>query len=101
MVFAKSLPIAPSTGKGTFAAAPNFGMGMLAQVVFNGGMVGELEAAALAGGGSSVWVQDSTSAFQLLIAGGPMFLKSEFMARFPGGFPGGIGVTLTRPSMGQ
>lgn len=98
VAFAKSLtpPTPPAGGKGTFVAAPNFGAGTSALVIFNGGTVAELEAAVLAAGGSGVWVQDASGAFQLLIGNGPMFLRDAFAAKFPGGFTGLLSVTVTK-----
>lgn len=86
----------PAGGKPGFVAAPNFGAGASAMVIFSGGTVDDLEAATAAAGGSGVWVQDASGAFQLLIANGPAFLKAAFAAKFPSGFPGVSSVTVTR-----
>ena len=56
----------------------------------------QLEAAALALKATGVWVQDTTGAFQLLVVGGPSFLKDASKARFPLGFATVGGVTVTR-----
>lgn len=83
------------TAPGTFAAAPVYDPRGLANVVFMGGTVDQLEAAALADGSNGAWAQDSTGAFQLLIVGGPAFLKDGFKAKFASGF-GVTAITLTR-----
>ncbi|MGE3856090.1 MAG: hypothetical protein AB7G21_03910 [Dehalococcoidia bacterium] len=88
---------APSTAAGPgFAASPVFGAGGMAQAVFAGGTVEELEAAALAVGANGVWVQASDGSFHLLVVGGPAFLKDAFRARFASGI-GVTAVTLSRP----
>jgi len=92
VAFTKSLP----TGDGKFTTAPNFGTGAVAQVVFGGGTVDDLEVSMVGAGATGVWVQDSTGAFQLLIANGPAFLKDAFALKFPGGFATVVGVTLVR-----
>jgi hypothetical protein len=99
--FTKSLSPAPAPGKGTFASEPTFGVGTSAAVVFAGGTVDQLEAATIAAGAAGVWVQDSTGAYQLLIANGPSFLNDAFRARFVGGFATTVGVTLVRSTPGQ
>ena len=83
-------------GKGSFAAPPNFGSGAAALAIFEGGSVGQLETAVGASGGSGVWVQDAGGTFRLLIANGPAFLRESFASMFPNGFPGVVGVTVTR-----
>lgn len=89
-------PPAASSGPGTFAAPPTFSTAGLASVVFNGGTVDQLEAAALSQRATGVWVQDSTGVYQLLVVGGPSFLKDAVKAKFPAGFSGVAAVTLTR-----
>ena len=83
---------------GTFAAPPNFGTGTQAAAVFLGGSVDQLEAAARSSATSGVWVQDKSGAFQLLVVGGPAFLRDTFTSKFPGGFASATALTLTRPS---
>ncbi len=85
------------TPSGTFAATPTFSANGQAAVVFLGGSVDQLEAAARTSTASGVWAQDGSGAFRLLVVGGPVFLRSEFTAKFPNGFSGATAVTLTRP----
>ena len=84
------------TTTGAFAVAPIFNARGLASVVFMGGTVEQLEAASLASGANGAWAQDGSGAFQLLVVGGPAFLKDGFKAKFAGGF-GVTAITLTRP----
>ncbi len=81
---------------GGFAGAPNFGAGTQAAVVFLGGSVDQLEAAARASGANGVWAQDAGGRFQLLVVGGPTFLRDAFTAQFRGGFATSTALTLTR-----
>lgn len=85
-------------GSDAFAAPPNFGPGGQAAAVFLGGSVAQLESAARATAANGVWVQDNGGVFQLLIVGGPAFLRDAFTSRFAGGFPSAVAVTLTRPT---
>jgi hypothetical protein len=80
-----------------FAATPTFGAGGQAAAVFLGGAVDDLEAAARTSGANGVWAQDGEGRFQLLVVGGPAFLRDGFAERFPGGFASAVAVTLTRP----
>lgn len=86
------------TPPGTFAASPTFSAGSQAGVVFLGGTIDQLEAASSAAGPSGAWAQDASGGFQLLLIGGPAFLKDALKARFPGGFPSASAITLTRTS---
>ena len=95
-VLPPGLALTAGTGTGTFSSPPNFGTGKMAQVVFTGGTVAQLDAATSAAGGTGAWVQDSTGAFRLLIVGAPAFLRSAFEAAFPVGFTTVTGVTVTR-----
>jgi hypothetical protein len=88
---------AQAQASGAFAGTPTFGAGTQAAAVFLGGSVDQLEAAARATGANGVWVQDGGGRFQLLVAGGPAFLRDAFTAQFPGGFATATAVTLTRP----
>lgn len=88
---------AQASAGGAFAFAPTFSAGGQAAAVFLGGSVGQLEAAARDHAASGVWVQDGSGAFQLLVVGGPAFLRDAFTSRFPTGFASAIAVTLTRP----
>jgi hypothetical protein len=88
--------LAQAQASGAFAAPPNFGTGTQAAAVFLGGSVDQLETAARGAGANGVWAQDSGGRFQLLVVGGPSFLRDAFAAPFPGGFAASTAVTLTR-----
>ena len=77
-----------------FSNRPTFTADGLANVVFMGGTVDQLELAAAIAGASGVWAQDSAGAFQVLVVRGPAFLKDAFKARLPGSL-GPTAVTLT------
>ncbi len=79
-----------------FTGPPVFGAGLIAQVVFPGGSVADLETATASAGGTGVWAQDAAGAYQLLVVGGPGFLKDAFGAKFPGGFMTLVAVTVVR-----
>ncbi len=79
-----------------FAAPPAFGGGMIAQVVFLGGTVDDLESATRAAGATGVWAQDATGVYRLLPIGAPAFVRAPFLAAFPNGFAVAAAVTLTR-----
>jgi len=97
MAFAALLSPSRGTAAGPgFAGAPVFGAGGMAQAVFGGGSVEDLEAAALTAGATGVWVQATDGSFHLLVVGGPAFLKDAFRTRFTGGI-GVTAVTLSRP----
>jgi len=81
---------------GSLAAPPIFTADGVANVVFNGGTVDQLDASAASAGAAGVWVQDATGAFQLLLVGGPAFLKDTFRAKFPNGV-GVVALTLIAP----
>ena len=93
--------VAPRVGSAqvpvAFAARPTFSASGLASVVFNGGTLDQLEAAAQSEGASGAWLQDSTGSYQLLVVGGPSFLKDALRQRFPGA----IGVTAVTLSGGS
>ncbi|MGE3857478.1 MAG: hypothetical protein AB7G21_11045, partial [Dehalococcoidia bacterium] len=63
-----------------FASAPRYSAGGLAGVVFMGGTLAELEAAAVAGGASGIWAQDAGGRFVLLVVGGPAFVSEGVRA---------------------
>lgn len=100
LLLATALPRmrAAEAAGGTFAAPPVFGASGQAAVVFVGGSVDDLEGAARASGASGVWAQDASGTFQLLVVGGPAFLRETFVARFPAGFASATALTLTRPA---
>ena len=85
----------PALGVGTFGAAPRFDPTGRALVVFTGGSVDQLMAAAAAGA-TGAWVQDGNGVFQLLVVNGPAFLSDAFRAAFPRGIPASTAVLLTR-----
>ncbi len=85
--------VAPATFGGRSVAFTSDG---LANVVFAGGSVDDLDAAAAGASASGVWAQDGSGAFSLLVVGGPSFLKDGFRAKFPAGFKTAAAVTLTR-----
>ena len=87
---------APAPPPGTFANAPVFGTGRQALVVFNGGTVDQLEAAAIAGGATGVWAQDASGTYQLFVVRGPVFVNATFRAAFPVGIRSATALTLTR-----
>lgn len=90
--------VAPARARGgVFVTNPiTIGPSRSASVVFSDGTVDQLEAAARAASMSGVWAQDAAGTFRLLVVGGPAFLKEQFKAAFPDGFPGPTAVTLTR-----
>ncbi|MGE3855929.1 MAG: hypothetical protein AB7G21_03090, partial [Dehalococcoidia bacterium] len=80
-------------GNGSFAAAPVYSASKLAQAVFNGGTVAQLESAVVAGNGTGVWAQDAQGNFVLYIVNGG-FVNDSFKAAFPNGFSGVTAVTV-------
>ena len=92
--------VAQAQASGAFAAPPNLGTGTQEAAVFLGGSVDQLEAAARGAGANGVWAQDSGGRFQLLVVGGPSFLREAFAAPFPAGFASSTAVTLTRAAGG-
>jgi hypothetical protein len=81
---------------GTFAGTPVFGSSRMALVVFTGGSVEQLEAAAIAGGASGVWAQEAGGTYRLFVVGGPTFVNAPFRAAFPDGLRTSTALTLTR-----
>ena len=79
---------------GTFASAPAYSTSGQAAVVFRGGTVDQLEAAARLTSAGGVWAQSPNGAFQLLVVDGPAFLRDAFKAQFPAGFSFSTAVTL-------
>lgn len=86
----------PVPGSGGFASTPVFSTTGLAQVVFNGGTVTQLDAALRTAGASGAWAQTSGGVFQLYIVNGG-FVNSQFTAAFPSGFSGVTALTIVRP----
>lgn len=79
-----------------FASAPRYSAGGLGGVVFMGGSLAELEAAAAAAGASGIWAQDAGGRFVLLVVGGPTFVNEGFRAAFGSGFSAPAALTLIR-----
>lgn len=86
------------TAPGVFVSTPIFDARGTGFAVFSGGSLVQLEAAAQASGATGVWAQDAMGAYQLLVVGGPAFLKAPFTAAFPSGFTGATALTLVRPT---
>lgn len=85
-------------GPGGFASTPVFSSTGLAQVVFNGGTIAQLETAMVAAGASGAWAQQQTNGqFQLYIVNGG-FVNDQFRNAFPNGFSGVTAITLVRPA---
>ncbi|MGE3856822.1 MAG: hypothetical protein AB7G21_07680 [Dehalococcoidia bacterium] len=82
-----------TTGPGTFAQTPVFSSTGLAQVVFNGGTLAQLESALTSVGAEGAWGQSSNGQFHLYIVGGG-FVNDGFRAAFPNGFSGVTAMTL-------
>jgi len=91
-----STPTVTPTATGAFAQPVRFSSSGVSLTVFPGGAVQQLEAAADAVGASGVWVQDSGGQFRLLVVDGPVFLRQQFQASFPGGLAPNHAVTLVR-----
>ena len=85
-----------TVGDGRFVDTPAFSASGQALVIFAGGSVEQLEAAASAARATGVWVQDAGGAFRLLVVGGPAFLKEQFAASFPGALSANTAATLVR-----
>lgn len=83
-------------GTGAFLVAPIFSTLGQALVIFGGGTVAQLEVAASAATAKGAWVQDPTGAYQLLVVGGPAFLKEQFQAKFAAGIAVNTPMALTR-----
>lgn len=88
--------VAPVTGTGTFVTPPRFGSGSMALVVYGGGSVAQLEAAAKTGEAKGVWAQDASGAFLLFVVNGPAFVNEPFTTKFTAGIAVSTAVTLVR-----
>ncbi len=84
------VPTAPpaATSAGTFVAQPAFPPTgtRLAQVVFRGGTVAQLDAALTTARSTGAWAQSSDGTFVLYVVGAPSFVNDRFMRTFPNGF---------------
>ena len=83
----------PPTGAGSFAAPPVFSTARLAQVVFLGGSIEQMDSALRSTGASGVWAQAPDGGFILYIVGGG-FVNSRFNLSFPNGFRSLAALTL-------
>ena len=91
------LPVSPAGAQTSgFASPPVFSKLGVAHVVFLGGSVADLEAAAAASGASGVWAQDRTGQYSRLVIGGPSFVNARFRLAFAQGFAGPTPVYLIR-----
>jgi len=84
-------------GPGTFSSTPVFSTSGLAQIVYNGGSIQQLENAMVGVGASGAWAQASDGAFQLYIVNGG-FVNDSFRNAFPNGFSDVTALTLVRPA---
>ena len=80
-----STPAQAQVGAGSFASAISYNTAGLGLAVFTGGSITQLEAAGQASSASGIWLQDASGAYQLLVIGGPVFLKAPIQAAFPNG----------------
>lgn len=82
---------------GTFAAPPVFPPtgARLAQVVFTGGTVSQLDTALNAANASGAWAQSANGTFFLYIVGAPAFVNVPFREAFPAGFTTTTALTVT------
>ncbi|MGE3857390.1 MAG: hypothetical protein AB7G21_10595, partial [Dehalococcoidia bacterium] len=83
-------------GDGRFSAPPAFSDRGVALVVFGGGSLEQLEAAAEAAGARGVWVNDTAGTPRLLVVGGAPVLSEAFRAAFADGVPSSTPATLVR-----
>lgn len=67
---------------------PAYSQTGVAFVVFSGGSLAELRAAAVGNGAGGVWVQGTDGTFLLLTIDGPAFLNTRFEGRYAAGFAG-------------
>ncbi len=82
-----------------YVAPAVYGAGSVGAVVFEaGGTFEELVLATRREGASAVWAQDRNGIYRLLIIDGPDFLKAEFFAAFPEGFPNFTAMIVVRES---
>lgn len=96
--FAVAMALPPSaTAQSTgFASPPAYSKLGVAHVVFLGGSVADLEAAAIASGASGVWAQDATGRYSKLSFGAPSFVNAGFHQAFADGFAGPTALYLIR-----
>ena len=90
------LPTPVLGGAGSFLVTPIFSPNGQALVIFGGGSTDQLEAAAAAVKATGAWAQDGTGVYQLLVVGGPVFLKDQFKAKFGAGIGANAPMSLTR-----
>lgn len=90
--------LAPGTTlSGTFAAPPVFPStgARLAQVVFTGGTIAQLDTALTSVNASGAWAQSANGTFFLYIVGAPTFVNLPFQQAFPSGFTTTTALTVT------
>lgn len=89
-------PAATPVASGTFAATPVFpAVGLrLAQAVYLGGTVGQLDSALIRANASGAWAQAPNGGFYLYIVGAPLFANAPFFVAFPVGFAGTTALTV-------
>ena len=85
----------PTPTPGTFAAPPMFSSGGIANSVFYGGTVAQLDTALRAVGAAGVWAQDGSGEFVLYIVDGG-FVNGAFTAAFVTSLPDPSALTLVR-----
>ena len=105
---ATATPIATSTAtdtptavvtpapSGRFAPPPVFPPTgpRLAQVVFLGGTITQLDTALTSSNANGAWAQTSTGVFYLYIVGAPPFVNAPFLQAFPNGFASTTALTI-------
>ncbi len=80
-----------------YVAPAVYGSGTVGAVVFQpGGSFEELIVATRRENAAAVWAQDARGVYHLLIIDGPEFLKAEFYAAFPNGFPNFHAMTVVK-----
>ncbi len=89
-------PIVTPTPTGRFAAPPVFPPSgpRLAQVVFLGGTITQLDTALTSNNANGAWAQTSTGVFYLYIVGAPAFVNAPFLQAFPNGFASTTALTI-------
>lgn len=90
-------PTPTPTLSGTFATPPVFPStgARLAQVVFLGGTIAQLDTALTGANASGAWAQSANGTFFLYIVGAPAFVNLPFQQAFPSGFTTTTALTVT------
>ena len=79
-----------------FLNAPTYSATGVGYVVFQGGSLDELSAAAAAVGAASAWAQDTSGTFLAFTVDGPSFVNNAFRNAFGSGFSGPTAIVLVR-----